>query len=472
MAGRTYSLEPRAVPRVETRFRRIVTKIPVPESLPILKTLHDCEPVSMQGQPPVVWDRAEGFQVYDRWGNMWLDWSSGVLVTNAGHGHREMIEAIVRQAHHGLLHSYCFPNEPRAQLVRKLADLANAAVQRIAHSSHPSHPSYRVFLLTTGAETTENAIKLARTYGRKVGGPWKIGIVSFDKAFHGRTLGAQQIGGIPALKDWIVNLDPDFHQVPFPDGFRTTDTSFDLFLRTLKEKGVGPERIAGVITETYQGGGADFAPKEYMRDLAAWCHEHDILLMLDEVQAAFGRTGTFWGFEHYGVVPDLICCGKGITSSLPLGAVIGREDVLNLYGPGEMTSTHSGNPVCCAAALASLDIIEREGLVENARVMGDLLHAELAKLQARFPKQVGAVHGKGLVAGVLMVKPGAKNPDGDLAWDIVRRSVEKGLLFFSPVGFGGGTVKIAPPLCITAEAVREGAAVLGEAAAEAIRAAH
>jgi 4-aminobutyrate aminotransferase-like enzyme len=260
--------------------------------------------------------------------------------------------------------------------------------------------------------------------------------------------------------------------VPFPDGFRTTDTSFGLFLRTLREKGVGPERIACVITETYQGGGADFAPKEYMQALAAWCKEHNILLMLDEVQAAFGRTGTFWGFEHYGVAPDLICCGKGITSSLPLGCVIGREDVMNLYGPGEMTSTHSGNPVCCAAALASLDTIERENLVENARAVGDLLHAELAKLQERFPKQIGAIHGKGLVAGLMMVKPGTKDPDGDLAFEVVRRSVEKGLMFFSPVGFGGATVKIAPPLCITADAVREGAQVLGEAIVEAMEEHH
>lgn len=466
VAGKLYGLEPREVPRVNTRFRRIVTKIPVPESIPILKTLHDCEPVSMQGQPPIVWDRAEGFHVHDRWGNMWLDWSSGVLVANAGHGRKEIIDAIVAQAQHGLLHSYCFPNEPRARLVRRLSELANSAIAKIAGQGRPA---YKVFLLTTGAETTENAIKLARTYGRKVGGPRKIAIVSFERAFHGRTLGAQQIGGIPALKEWIGNLDPDFVQVPFPDGFRTTDTSFDLFLRTLKAKGFGPERIAGVITETYQGGGADFAPKEYMQALAAWCREHDILLMLDEVQAAFGRTGTFWGFEHYGIAPDIICCGKGITSSLPLGCVIGREDVMGLYGPGEMTSTHSGNPVCCAAALANLDVIEHQGLVENALVVGELLHVELNRLKERFPKHIGAVHGKGLVAGVMMVKPGTKEPDGELAFQVVRRSFEKGLLFFSPVGFGGATVKVAPPLCITAEAVREGAEVLGEAIAESIQ---
>ena len=122
MSGKAWDLSPRAVPPVETPFRRIGTKLPVPESLPVLETLRRCEPRSMQGQPPVVWDRAEGFQVHDRWGNTWLDWSSGVLVTNAGHGRREIAEAIVAQARHGLLHSYCFPNEPRARLVERLAD--------------------------------------------------------------------------------------------------------------------------------------------------------------------------------------------------------------------------------------------------------------------------------------------------------------------------------------------------------------
>ena len=466
MAGKVYGLEPKDVPRVETPFRRIVTKIPVPESIPIFEMLHANEPISMQGQPPVLWDRAEGFQVYDRWGNMWLDWSSGVLVTNAGHGRQPMIDAIVAQAQHGLLHSYCFANEPRAKLVAKLTELVNSAVERIAGQRRPAH---KAFLVTTGAETTENAVKLARTYGQKVGGRGKIGIVSFERAFHGRTMGAQMIGGSPALKEWIVNLDPDMHQVPFPDGFRTPDTSFDLFLRTLEDKGVGPERIAGVITETYQGAGADFLPVEYAQALRAWCDEHDVILIMDEVQAGFGRTGTFWGFEHYGIVPDIVCCGKGITSGLPLGAVIGTDAVMGLYGPGEMTSTHSGNPVCCAAALASIDIIEREGLVENARVVGEVLHAELKRCQEPFSDHVGALFGKGLVASVqLVAEPGSTEPDPDLAHEVVGRCVEKGLLMFAPVGVGGASVKIAPPLCITEEAVREGVGVLAEAMGECV----
>ena len=149
----------------------------------------------MQGQPPIVWDRAQGFQVFDAWGNCWIDWSSGVLVSNAGHSCPEVVEAIVAQARHGLLHNYCFPSAIRANLVDKLVSLLPASLNR-------------VFLLTTGSEAVECAIKLCRTHGIKVGGPSKHVVVSFDKAFHGRTLGSQQAGGIPALKEWIVNLDP------------------------------------------------------------------------------------------------------------------------------------------------------------------------------------------------------------------------------------------------------------------------
>lgn len=448
--GRAFSLEPREVRPVHTKFRRIATKIPVPESLGVLQTLHQCEPISMTGQPPIVWDRAEDVQVYDAYGNRWLDWSSGVVVANAGHGAAEIKDAIRRQVEKGLLHTYCFPSAERAELVRYLADLS------------PIRPT-KVFLLTTGSEATECAVKLARTYGQKIGGREKIAIISFEGAFHGRTLGAQMIGGIPALKEWIVNLDPDMHQAPFPDGFRTRDTSFDLFLKTLAEKGVQASRVAGVILETYQGGSASFAPKAYMQALARWCQDHQALLICDEIQAGFGRTGTLFGFEHYAITPDLICCGKGISSSLPLSAVIGRSDVMDLYGPAEMTSTHTGNPVCVAAALAGIRKIVEGGLVENARRMGPILLDGLKGIAVRHPEIVGAVHGRGLVAGLHIVRPGTTEPDGDLAFAIVEKAFQRGLLMFAPVGLGGATVKICPPLTITEEAIRDGLSALGEA---------
>ncbi len=449
-----FDLTPKRIPRVETRYRRMITDFPAPESIPVIEKLYHYEPVAMRGQPPVVWDRAEGFQVYDAWGNCWIDWSSGVLITNCGHGRQEVIDAIVAQANQKLLTNYCFPSAIRAKLVERLAELM-------------PEPLKKVFLLTTGSETVECAIKLCRTHGVKVGGRGKNVIVSFDKAFHGRTLGAQQTGGIPSLKEWIVNLDKGFFQVPFPDGFRTEDTSFDYFQSCLSEAGIEAANVAGVILETYQGGSASFAPPAYMHQLRKWCDAHKILLVCDEVQAGFGRTGTMWGFEHYGIVPDLTTWGKGISSSLPLAAVIGRPDVMDLHPAGSMTSTHTGNPVCCAAALASIDLVVKEDLAGNSRRMGDLMHARLHALKGHYP-QIGCVDGKGLVAGVAIVKPGTKDPDAMLAFDIVRRTIEKGVLMFSPVGFGGGTVKICPPLVINEEAMNESLDAFEEAVKEAV----
>jgi 4-aminobutyrate aminotransferase/diaminobutyrate-pyruvate transaminase/4-aminobutyrate aminotransferase/(S)-3-amino-2-methylpropionate transaminase len=445
-------LTPRDVPPVETKYRRIRTPIPVPESVPILEKLRRHEPRSMGGQPLVLWDRAEGIQVHDRWGNMWLDWSSGVLVANAGHNHPKIARAMRDQIDHGLVHNYCFPSELRAELAGKLAEVAPKGLGK-------------VFLLTTGSEATECAIKLARTWGEEIsgrekGGNEKIGIVTFQNAFHGRTLGAQMAGGIPALKEWIVNLDRDMVQVPFPDGFRGPDTSFDGFLKALADAGVTPDRIAGVMTETYQGGNSSFAPPEYVQKLRQWCDEHRVVMIFDEIQAGFGRTGTYWGFEHYDVVPDLICCGKGISSGMPISAVLGRPDIMDLYPPGSMTSTHTGNPVCVAASLANLQVIEEENLVENSRRMGDILQDELRRIGRRFAEHIGAVHGKGLVAALHMVKPGGIDPNPQLATRIVNRSVEKGLLMFAPVGFGGASVKIAPPLVIDEEPLRESITVL------------
>jgi 4-aminobutyrate aminotransferase/diaminobutyrate-pyruvate transaminase/4-aminobutyrate aminotransferase/(S)-3-amino-2-methylpropionate transaminase len=453
---KAFSLEPREVRQVHTNFRRIITPIPAPGSVEVLQTLHRFEPVSMTGQPPLVWEKAEGCQVYDGYGNMWLDWSSGVLVTNAGHGAKEVKDAILNQVEKGLLHNYCFPSAERAVLVQYLAEIS-------------PEPLKKVFLLTTGSEATECAVKLSRTHGRRVGGEKKIAIISFEGAFHGRTLGAQMIGGIPALKEWIVNLDPDMHQVPFPDGFRTEDTRFDLFVRALDDRGVHPGQVAGVILETYQGGGASFAPTNYIQELARWCREHKVLLVFDEIQAGFGRTGALFGFEHYGIVPDLICCGKGISSSLPLSAVIGRPDVMDLYGPAEMTSTHSGNPVCAAAALASVRKIVEGELVENAKAMGEVLLEGLERIRKRHPQIIGAVQGRGLVAGLHVVRRGSKDPDGDLAFSVVEKAFQKGLLMFAPVGSGGATVKISPPLTITREAVLDGLSALGEATDEASR---
>lgn len=426
-----------------------MTDLPVPESLPILEKLYQYEPRAMRGQPPIVWDRAEGFQVYDAWGNRWIDWSSGVLIANAGHGRREIADAIAAQAASHLLMSYSFANLPRAQLAERLVSIL-------------PEPLKKVSFFSVGSEAVECAVKLCRTWGVKNGGRSKHVIVTFGGAFHGRTLGAQQAGGIPELKTWIVNLDPGFAQVPFPDGFRTSNTSFETFESSLRELRIEPQNVAGVMLETYQGGSAAFAPVPYMQALRQWCTGHKALLVCDEIQAGFGRTGTLWGFEHYNLVPDLAVFGKGISSSLPLSAVAGRPDVMDTYPPLSMTSTHAGNPICCAATLASIDLVLGENLAERARIMGNVLHERLRSLAGRFP-QIGRVAGKGLVAGLACVKPCTTEPDSELAFQVVERCMQKGVLMFSPVGFGLATVKISPPLVISEDALLESTGVLEEA---------
>ena len=453
--GKEFDTTPQTVPHVSTRYRTICTQVPHPDSLQHIERSRQFEPLSMRGMPPIVWERAEDISVFDKYGNRWLDWSSGVLVTNCGHGAPEVRQAIIDQVNSGLIHNYVFPSEERPALAELIASVSPA-------------PLKKVFLLSSGSEATECAIKLSRAHGIQVGGREKIGIVGFDRGYHGRTLASQQAGGMASQKNWIVNLDQAIINVPFPDGYWEADSSFEGFLKGIEESGMKPAQIAGVIMESYQGVGPDFAPVEYIQKLRAWCTEHDVVLTFDEVQSGFGRTGKFWAFEHYGVVPDLICCGKGISSSLPLSAVIGRADIMDQFPPGSMTSTHSGNPVCCAAALASIRKLLREDLTGNAARLGPVLLAACKAIQAKYPEHIGNVTCAGLVAGLQTVKRGTKQPDHDLAHRVIELCYQKGLLFFAPVGAWGQTVKICPPLTIPLEALEEGISVMAEAFDEAI----
>jgi 4-aminobutyrate aminotransferase / (S)-3-amino-2-methylpropionate transaminase / 5-aminovalerate transaminase len=447
----TYDLTPVDVPHVNTQHRTICTRLPVPDSLPILEELRRSEPRSMSGQPPIVWHRAEGFTVADRWGNRWIDWSSGVLITNAGHGPPEIVAALRQLIERPLLATYVFPHEGRATLARMLREIS------------PDPDRFRVFLLSTGSEATENCIKLSKTYALEKYGPGRKYMVTFENAFHGRTMGAQLAGGVERQKRWMVDRDPSFVQVPFPDGFKNEDTSFDLFLATLRRRDIRPDQIAGVMSESYQGVGPDFFPVDYAKKLEAFCREHDIVLTMDEVQAGFGRTGRMFTFEHYGITPDLIACGKGITSSLPLAAVIGRSDVMELYPPGSMTSTHSASPLAVEAAIANLQVIEKQGLVARAERLGPILLDGLKPIQARHRRHLGCLWGKGLVAGIQVVQPGTKTPDADTATKVNVACFQKGLLMFAPVGVAGECLKISPPLVISEDALRESISVFGEA---------
>jgi 4-aminobutyrate aminotransferase / (S)-3-amino-2-methylpropionate transaminase / 5-aminovalerate transaminase len=453
MAGKPFPLVPQDVPQVHTQYRTICTQIPVPASVPRLESLRTLEARSMGGQPAVIWDHGEGFTVSDAYGNRWIDFTSGVLATASGHGRPEIVDAIGAAAGTGLYHTYCFATELRIRLLEKLAGMMPA-------------PLAQVFLLTTGAEATECCIKLARTYGLQQGGARKSIFVSFEHAFHGRSMGAQLAGGIPGLKTWMGETDPRFVQVPYPDGFRQQDVSFEVFERTLAELGIEPDDVCGVMSETYQGGNATIMPPAYAQALRKWCDAHDAVLIFDEVQAGFGRTGKLFGFEHYGVVPDLVACGKGISGGMPLSAVLGTEELMGLYGPGEMTSTHSANPICVAAALANLDVIEKDGLVENAARMEPVLQECCAQVAEASDGRIGRWDAVGLVAALQFTAPGTTEPDAEPAWKVVKSAVERGLMLFAPVGVGGGAIKICPPLIIDEEGLREGMGVLRNVVAD------
>ena len=400
----------------------------------------------------MIWDHGKGACICDPYGNKWLDFSAGVLVTASGHGRPEIVKAIQDMAGQGMYHAYCFPTEIRTKLIEELTSWLPA-------------PLKRIFLLTTGSEATECCIKLARTRGIQSGGAKKNIFVTFENGFHGRTMGAQLAGGAAGLKHWLEE-NPSFVQVPFPDAFRQEDVRFDVFEKTLAEKGVDPANVCGVMGETYQGCNATLMPAEYARNLRAWCDRFRAVMIFDEVQAGFGRTGEPFGFMHFGIVPDLVACGKGIAGGMPLSAVLGTEELMDLYGPGEMTSTHSANPVCAAAGLANLKVIRKEKLIENAKKLQPVLEAGCQRISAASGGAITHWASTGLVAALQFTEPGTTDPVSEAAWEMVLRAVQRGVMLFAPVGVGGCAIKINPPLVINEEALTEGLDVLEAVAAE------
>ncbi len=457
--SRKYSLEPVRVSRIETKYRRIVTPtLPTHRVIELIRKLEKHEPRSMFGQVPIGIKRTYGINIEDLDGNIFLDATSGVLVTNIGHSHEAVAEAVKEQLK-WFHFAYCFPYEKRLELVEKLVEITPENLDC-------------VFLLTTGSEAVEAAIKNARRYGIETGGPEKRVIISFKGAFHGRTMGAQMAGGIEPLKSWIGYQDPGLIQVEFPNCYHCwkgrddysncVDDCVDLVKAKFEEL---EGRVAGVLSETYQGRGAIFPPDGYYQKIAEICRENDALLILDEVQAGFGRTGKLFAFEHYNVSPNLLCIGKGVTSSLPLSALIGESRVMNYFEPGSMTSTHGANPVCVAAALASINEILKDDMwiVRNAAETGRFLGDRLMKLKEKY-EEVGNVTGRGMVYGIEMVKDReTKEPHADLAFQTVLEAYHRGVLLFAPIGAGHNILKINPPLIMGREAAEELTYVIDEA---------
>ncbi len=461
MSGYLFNMIPKEVPLVSTKFRRIVTSIPVPETLPIFSDLDRYESRSMHGQLPILWDKAENFQVFDAYGNCWIDFTSTIFVTNAGHANPRIEKAIKDITDQKLFHTYTFAHEVRAKFLKKLIEITPDQFQK-------------AFLLSAGTEATECAVKLMRLHGQGIH-PQKMVIVSFQGAMHGRTMGAELLKGDPRQSAWIGFKDPNIYHLPFPYSWterQTSDSKYDWAqhfmedIENLRNQGLNFDNIAGFIIESYLGWGAIFYPPAYIQELVKFAREHDCLVAFDEIQGGFGRTGKLFVYQHYGVEPDLLCLGKAMSGSLPLSAVIGSQQIMDLPEYGSMSSTHSANPYCCAAGLANLEAIELENLVAESKRKGIMLHQCLDELKSKYRDRISYVFGKGLLAGIIIINPKTGEPDGLFASLVCERAMQKGLLL---VHTGRESIKIGPPLTISDEALLEGLAVLDESISEVIK---
>jgi 4-aminobutyrate aminotransferase / (S)-3-amino-2-methylpropionate transaminase / 5-aminovalerate transaminase len=436
---------------INTEFRNICTPIPVPESLEIFRELEEFESRSMHGQMPIVWDRAEGFQVFDAWGNAWIDFTSTIFVTNAGHANQHVVAALKKQLDNPLLHTYTYVSKIRLEYLRTLIDRIPVQFDK-------------AFLLSSGTEATECGLKLMRMRSGKIGKK-KPGIIAFEGNWHGRTMGAQMMSYHPNQKDWIGYLDPNIYHLPFPypwrgDAIRDPKSYFRKNIQKLiKNYHLDPQTdLCGFMLETFQGWGAVFYPPEFVQEVMSFAHEHDMIVTFDEMQSGFGRTGKMFGYMHYEVEPDLLCCGKGAGSGLPLSLVLGSREILDLPEIGSMSSTHSANPLVCAAGLGTLQALKEDNLIEKSQRLGEILHLRLNEIKTRFSNYIKYVLGKGLIAGVIFMDHEG-NPLTNICDKICEEALKRGLLL---VHTGRESIKIGPPLSISEEALLEGLDVFEE----------
>lgn len=403
-------------------------------------------PRGVASAAPVYAKYAENAELWDVEGNRFIDFVGGIGVLNTGHRHPKVIAAAKAQEDHYTHTSFqVVPYGPYIELAEKLNALA------------PGDAPKKTLLVTTGAEAVENAVKIARA------ATGRAGVIAFTGGYHGRTLlTLGMTGKVSPYKKDIGPFPSDIYRAPFPsvrDGITVQDAI--TALKNLFLTDAQPERVAAIIIEPVLGeGGYTPVPFEMLQQLREICDQHGIMLIADEVQSGFGRTGKWFAIEHSGVVPDLITVAKSMAGGYPLAGVIGRADVMDAMIPGGLGGTYGGNPVACAAALAAIEAIEEEGLLARSIAMGETLKARFAEVGERSaPFRFWDIRGLGAMVAVEFVTDfDSAAPDADFTKRVIAHALKRGLLLLS-CGLHGNALRVMVPLTASDAIVEEGLAI-------------
>ena len=394
---------------------------------------------------PIYATRARNAEIWDEEGNRYLDFGSGIAVVNTGHSHPEIVQAVKDQLD-AFSHTCVMvtPYSSAVELAERLTEIA------------PIEDARAIFV-STGAEAVENAIKIARS---ATGRP---GVIAFSGGFHGRTnLCMGLTGKVVPYKKGFGPFTPEIYHAPFPAEYLGISSEVSLAaLDRLFNSDIQPDQVAAIIIEPIQGEGGFYpVPDGFLSKLRELCDIHGILLILDEIQTGFGRTGRMFATEYAGVEADIITMAKGIAGGFPIAAVVGKKEVMNAPEPGGLGGTFAASPLGCAAGLAVLDVMEREALCERAVELGNRLQAGLHRLQADYPALIGDVRGVGAMVAMELVSDGDVNrPNPELTKALTTRAAESGLILLS-CGVRGNVIRILVPLTIKSKHLEEGLEIL------------
>ena len=426
--------------------RHVLTDIPGPRSVELMQRRRAALPAGVGTTLPVFAARADGGIVQDVDGNRFVDFASGIAVTTVGAAAPRVVAAVTEQVAQ-FTHT-CFQVTPYESYVAVCE-----ALNRLTPGDHEK----RTLLVNSGAEAVENAVKIARyATGRSA-------VVAFDHGFHGRTLlGMSLTGKVMPYKQGFGPFAPEVYRAEYSYPYRGTG-QLESTLAYL-DKTVGARNIACVVVEPIAGEGGFIVPAPgWLEGLAEWCRDNGSLLVADEVQTGFARTGAWFASEHDGVVPDIVTTAKGMGGGLPLGGVTARADIVDAVHVGGLGGTFGGNPVACAAALAAIETIESEHLVERARAIGDLMQSRLRSLQASYDA-IGDVRGRGAMVAIELVDPRTQAPDPALTTRVAGTCHRDGLLVLT-AGSYANVLRFLPPLVISDDLLHDGLDVLEKALA-------